>query len=47
MGVGGEDILMETRGGKVWDVIQTKGGWGEDKIWSVKKKDKNDIYRLR
>jgi hypothetical protein len=38
-GVGYGDIQVETGGGKeVWDVEQSEGGWGGDKIWSIKNK---------
>jgi hypothetical protein len=36
--VGGEGIHMGTGGwGKVWDVEQSESGWGQNKIWNVKK----------
>jgi hypothetical protein len=38
-GGGVRDIHMETGGGEeVWDIEQSEGRWGQDKIWSVKNK---------
>jgi hypothetical protein len=36
--VGRRDILVETVGDEeVWDVEQSDGRWGVDKIWSINK----------